>query len=253
MQAGQLERRYWYLPGTSEKHHSCKTKVRCSTHIHLAQLKTAYQEFNTKQISGLVTTAAQSHDSAPHQAAQDDHLNAPKHRQMPAPGLSQPALHTSASAGAIDGMAPPAYATQMDGPNDEINALADSATSSADEPTSLSCHAAARLQESGDKRDQAASPVSDAAPAKKAKSGKLQTNKSEPPMLRGLGKPARQACKTAANHRQHFHLLDHSKCLIGHLLSTGICQPLRSSASAITYNFATRAIIQLPEHLTPAF
>ena len=178
MQAGQLERRYWYLPGTSEKHHSCRTKVRCTNHIPLAQLKEAYREFNTNEILGLVSAAAlsqdRSDDSASHQAAQANHPIAPEHRQMPAPGLSQPAVHTSASAGAMNGMAPPAYATQMDGPHDVVDALAGSAPSSLDEPASLSHHAAERLQESGDRRDRAASPISDAAPAKKAKSGKLQ-------------------------------------------------------------------------------
>ena len=180
MQAGQLERRY--LPGTSEKHHSCRTQVRCSNHIPLTQLKTAYAELNTNEISGLVTAAALSHDasddSALHQAAQADHPDAPEHRQTPAPGLFQPAVHTSASAGAMHGMAPPAYATQMDGPNDVIAALEDSAPFSLDEPASLSQHAAEGLQESGDKRDRAASPVSDAAPSKKAKSGGLQLESS---------------------------------------------------------------------------
>ena len=175
MQAGQLERRYWYLPGTSEKHHSCTTKVRCSKHIPLAQLKIAYGVFNTNKISGLVTAAAlsleRSDNSASHQVAQADHLHVPEHRQMPAPGPSQPAVHTSASAGAMNGMAPPAYVTQMDGPDDVVDALEDSAPSSLDEPASLSHHAAEGLQESGDKRDRATSPVSDAAPAKKAKSG----------------------------------------------------------------------------------
>lgn len=146
--------------------------MRCSKHIPLAQLIAAYREFNTYQIPGLVTQAAQSHDSAWHQAAQANHPTAPEHRQTPAPGLSQPAVHTSASAGAIDGMAPPAYATQMDGPNDVVDALADSGPSRLDEPTSLSHHATAGLQQSGDKRDRAAYPVSHAAPAKKARSGK---------------------------------------------------------------------------------
>lgn len=181
VQAGQLESRKWYLPGTSEKHHSCRTKVRCSTHILLAQLKAAYRNFNTSEISGLVTAAALSHDnsddSASHQAARANHPNAPGHRQIPVPGLSQPALHTSASAGVMSGIAPPAYATQMGGPNDVVDDLEDSAPFSLNEPASLSHHPAEGLQESGDKRDRAASPVSGPAPAKKVKSGNPSASK----------------------------------------------------------------------------
>lgn len=179
MQAGQLERRYWYPPGTSKQHRSCTTKVQCPHHIPLAQLKKAYGEFNTDEVPRLVTVAALSHDSSNDsatQATQADQPSVPQHRQMPAPGLSESGVHISASAAAVTGMPPPAYAAQTDGPirPSVLSAQAGAAPSGLDEPTSLSHQAAEGLQERGDKRDRAASPSSDAAPAKKAKPGKVQ-------------------------------------------------------------------------------
>ncbi|KAL3151268.1 hypothetical protein ABBQ38_013107 [Trebouxia sp. C0009 RCD-2024] len=69
-------------------------------------------------------------------------------------------------------MAPPAYATQMDGPNDVLDALATTAAAGVEEPCRgvVAQRDADRVLESGDKRDRAALDALDGAPAKKAKS-----------------------------------------------------------------------------------
>ena len=177
MQAGKLERCHWGAPATSQQHDTGMCKVRCPTHISLAQLKTAYAEFKVKKVPDLVAAAAQSPDdvSPPHQADQPDHSDAPQHRQTPAPNPIKGGLHTSPSTGAVTGMAPPAYATQMDGPNDVLDALAATAADSdgLEEPSraTVTQRDAEGVLESGDKRDGAALDASDIGPAKKAKSG----------------------------------------------------------------------------------
>lgn len=178
MQTGHLERRHWGPPATSEQHDAGISKVRCPRHISLAQLKAAYAQFKVNQLPGLVAAAAQTSDgaddSAPHQAAQTGDSDAPQHRQAPAPSLVRQNLHTSPSTGAVTGMAPPAYATQMDGPNDVLDALATTAAAGVEEPCRgvVAQRDADRVLESGDKRDRAALDALDGAPAKKAKSGR---------------------------------------------------------------------------------
>lgn len=193
MQAGQLERRYWYPPGTSQQHRSCTTKVRCTHHIPLAQLKKAYGEFNTDEVPCLVTVAALPHDnsndSATHQAAQANQPSAPQHTQAPAAGPSLSGEHISASMAAVTGMPPAAYAAQTDGPIGPpvVSALADAAPSGLDELRTLSHQGAEGLQERGDKRDRAASPLSAAAPAKRVKPGKVQLTSLCRPCSSGKG------------------------------------------------------------------
>lgn len=202
MQAGQLERRYWGPQAPSEPPDTGISKVRCPRHISLAQLKQAYAEFKVKKVPALVASAAQSPDdadaSAPHQPAQPAYPDAPQHRQTSPPSHVQPIVHTSVSTGAVNGMAPPAYATQMDGPNDVFDALAATAADSLGELSRASapCSAAGRVLDRGDKRDRfTLQDAVNGAPAKKAKSGELQ--------LAGI--PGTYAC--SVNHNQHARLL----------------------------------------------
>ncbi|KAL3160428.1 hypothetical protein ABBQ32_010750 [Trebouxia sp. C0010 RCD-2024] len=178
VKAGQLERRHWGPPATLQQHDAGISKVRCPNHISLAQLKAAYAEFKVNQLPGLVAAAAQTGDgaqgTAPPQAAQTDSSDASQHRQAPAASLVKQDLHTSATTGAVTGMAPPAYATQMDGPNDVLDAVATNAAAGVEEL----CRAGVAhrddegVLESGDKRDRPTLDAVDGAPAKKAKLGK---------------------------------------------------------------------------------
>ena len=178
IQAGKLERRRWIPASTPDQRDKYTAKVRCTTYIPVAQLKTAFKQFGRKvpKMLAAADLSRDNPDSAPHQAAQTDRFDAPEHRQTPAASHDQPALHTSASTGAAIGMAPPAYATQMDGPDDVFDALAAAAAPSLNEQSTAiaSHHAVEGLHESGDKRDRAASQdLSDGVPSKKAKSGQL--------------------------------------------------------------------------------
>lgn len=149
--------------------------------------------FSMPSLPKLVASAAESHGSAhasaPLHATQLNETHAPPHRQT-ASVPAQPDLHTSATEGAASGMAPPAYATQMDGPNDMFDASPTAAASMDELGTAADPDSAGHsLRQTCGKHDRSASQelLADA-PAKKAKSGKLH-------MLH-MGMCAQSACMT---------------------------------------------------------
>lgn len=241
MQAGQLERRHWGPPATLQQHDAGISKVRCPNHISLAQLKAAYAEFKVNQLPGLVAAAAQTGDgaqgTAPPQAAQTDSSDASQHRQAPAASLVKQDLHTSATTGAVTGMAPPAYATQMDGPNDVLDAVATNAAAGVEEL----CRAGVAhrddegVLESGDKRDRPTLDAVDGAPAKKAKLGKplsflLASLFSGPHKWPGLLWLAQRCLVLATGAHtwgnMHLSCKQHSACMVATMSDSRLAMPV---------------------------
>ena len=186
-QGGQLESRSWGVEGASgqsqiQQKDLSMTRVRCPQHMSAEQLEEAFVKFSMQRLPKFVALAAQSHDSAeasaPPYATQRNGTHEPTLRQTAASMPTQPDLHTSATEGAASGMPPPAYATQMDGPNDMFDAPAAAAAAGGmDVPSRAAGADFARhgLQQKCGKHHRSASqelPIE--APAKKAKPGKLQ-------------------------------------------------------------------------------
>ena len=183
-QAGTLERRRWTPEGPSsqsapqQQEHLCISKLRCRTHISAAQLEAAYAEFRTKKIPDIVLAAAQlcdgANDSEPLQPAQTAHLHAATHRQTSDPEQAQPSVHTSVTAGAVNGMAAPAYATQMDSPNDVLDAPSIAAASGAAAAAAgMGTLSAGQDQSAGKRTRSEQQEIPAGVPSKKAKSGEL--------------------------------------------------------------------------------
>jgi len=99
---------------------ACNIKLRCMHPVSLSELQAAYSVLDLDLPDHVASAALDQFDSNGHPTGHQTH---PESAQTE-PSLSKTDLHTSASLGAVTGAAVPAYATQMNAPNCDFDALA---------------------------------------------------------------------------------------------------------------------------------
>ncbi len=197
LQRGHLERG-GHSPGSKSQHKTqdaYNVQLRCVHPVSLSDLQAAYAAFDL-DVPEHVASAAKMAPQPAKPESNGHPLDSTQLKSTQA-GLSQRheakqgsgALHTSASVGALTGAAAPAYATQMDGPNDTLNSTAAAAATSPDglsqivsdakETVERAADAVVEVQQSSLKRDRldCKQPV-DAGLAKKAKTGQQHLSNS---------------------------------------------------------------------------